>query len=357
MSATKKKTARPSGRTRTATRERSRNPGIMLSSTLDEVAQAAKVSTATVSRYFNAPHMLSPQTALRVREAVQQLGYVPNLMAGALATSRTRLVAAVIPAISQSIFASTIQALSDAMVEQGYSVLLGLTGLHDENAERQLLSIIGRRPDGIILTGTALGLDTRRLLKSAAISTIETWDLPRDPIDLVVGFSHEAVGRALAAHALDIGRRRALVVSASGVRARARSSGFSKAMLEHGTPEPVVAFYDGVARYRHGRSAVTDHLLAGGRPEIVVCSSDWHAHGALDALRAHGMRVPEDVAVVGFGDLDFASELDPSLTTVKIDGRLIGQQSAAFLLRRVQHQRIHEPVVDVGFTLIRRASS
>src|SRR6185437_16653001 len=126
---------------------------------------------------------------------------------------------------------------------------------------------------GIILTGTALGLETRRLLKSAEISTIETWDLPSDPIDLVVGFSHEAVGRAVAAHALDIGRRRALVISASGVRARARCSGFSRAMLDHGAPEPVVAFYDGVARYRYGRSAVTDHLVAARPPPIAVCSS------------------------------------------------------------------------------------
>ena len=275
---TRKQNHQPA-RARRTTEARGRKPGqIALSSTLDQVASAADVSSATVSRFFDAPQKLAPGTAQRVREAVQRLGYIPNLMAGALATNRTRLVAAVIPAISQSIFASTIQALTDALAQSGYSVLLALTGSQDENAERQILSIIGRRPDGIILTGTALAPATRRLLKSTEISTIETWDLPDDPIDLVVGFSHDAVGRAIAAHALDRDRRRAFVVSASGVRARARCNGFTQAMRKQGAPEPVVAFFGGVTTYRHGRTAVAGHLDGGGTPQIVVCSSDWSAH-------------------------------------------------------------------------------
>ena len=166
--------------------------------TIDHIAGAARVSTATVSRFFNAPTLLSKSTAQRVLAAVKRYGYVPNMMAGGLASSRSRLVAAVIPAISQSIFSSTIQALTDSLAEVGYTVILGLTGAADEHAQRQLLSIIGRRPDGIILTGSRLEASTRRQLKATRIPTIETWDLPRSPVDLVVGFSHAAVGVAVA---------------------------------------------------------------------------------------------------------------------------------------------------------------
>ncbi|MFI4908247.1 MAG: LacI family DNA-binding transcriptional regulator [Steroidobacterales bacterium] len=344
-----------------ATRRKARPPPLMRAplpagSTLDAVARAAEVSSATVSRFFNTPKMLSPRTTQRVREAVERLGYVPNLLAGGLASSRTRLVTAVIPEISRSLFASTIQALTDTLAAKGYSVMLGLTGAHEEHAEREILSIIGRRPEGIILTGPTLPPEARRRLKGSDITIIETWDLPAEPIDLVVGFSHEAVGRAIAAHALATGRRRAFVASATGVRALARRYGFAKAMMERGAPEPTVATFESPTTYRHGRAAVAAHLEGGGKPDIIVCSSDWSAHGALDELRRRGIRVPEEIAVIGFGDLDFASDLEPSLTTVTIDGNVIGQKAADFLLRRTQGQRIDNPVVDIGFKLMRRGS-
>jgi LacI family gluconate utilization system Gnt-I transcriptional repressor len=270
------------------------------SSTLDAVARAARVSSATVSRFFNSPDMLSPRTAERVRTAVQKTSYIPNLVAGGLASSRSRLIAAAIPSVSQSIFASTIQALTDSLADEGYSVMLGLTGAADENVQRQLQSMIGRRPDGIILTGTMLDPASRKQLKATGIPTIETWDLPKDPIDLVVGFSHEAVGATVAQRALALGRRQ--------------------------------------------------------RFDLVVCTSDWGAHGVLDELRQRGIRVPDDIAVIGFGDLEFAADLTPSLTTIKIDGAVMGKHAARFLMQRARGQKIEHPLVDIGFSLIVRES-
>ena len=326
------------------------------SATLNEVAAAAGVSTATVSRYFNSPEKLKEKTAQRVREAVNDIGYVPNLLAGGLASSRTRLVAAVIPAMTQSIFASTIQALTDSLAHEGYSVMLGLTGTADEHVQQQLLSIIGRRPDGIILTGSTLDPNARRQLRATGIPTIETWDLPEDPIDLVVGLSHQEVGVAVARHALARGRRRAFMISATGVRALARRYGFSRTMLAEGAPEPVAATFVGATTFGHGRNALAAHLDSGGRPDLIVCSSDWSAHGALDELHRRGIRVPDDIAVIGFGDLEFAAELNPALTTVKIDGAVIGRQAAKFLMLRTQGKKIDNPVVDIGFSLIVRSS-
>ena len=340
---------------RSALPERSARPAIS-SATIDEVAAAAGVSTATVSRFFNSPEKLKEKTAKRVRDAVNRIDYIPNLLAGGLASNRSRLVAAVIPAMTQSIFASTIQALTDSLANEGYSVMLGLTGNADEHVRQQLVSIIGRRPDGIILTGPTLDTAARRQLRGTGITTIETWDLPADPIDLVVGLSHEAVGVAVARHALARGRRRAFVISASGVRALARRYGFSRTMLEGGAPEPAIATFVGATTFGYGRSTLAAHLDSGARPDLVVCSSDWSAHGALEELQRRGIRVPDDIAVIGFGDLEFAAEVNPALTTVKIDGAVIGKQAAKFLMLRTQGKKIDNPVVDIGFSLIVRAS-
>ena len=277
-------------------------------------------------------------------------------MAGGLASSRSRLVAAVIPAISQSIFSSTIQALTDALADAGYSVILGLTGAGDERVQRELLSIIGRRPDGIILTGSLLDGAARKQLKATGITIIETWDLPSSPIDLVVGVSHEAIGKAVARHVFAQGRRHAFVISANGVRALARRNSFSRGMIESGAPEPIVATFSGTTTYGQGRRAMAAHLDSNRPCDVVVCSSDWSAHGALDELGKRNIRVPEEIAVIGFGDLNFAAELTPALMTVKIDGGMIGRQAAAFLMMRARGEKIERRVVDIGFSLVARDS-
>jgi LacI family gluconate utilization system Gnt-I transcriptional repressor len=325
--------------------------------TFDVVAAQAGVSGATVSRYFNNPEKLSRATAARVREVVNRLAFVPNLLAGGLASNRTQLVAAVIPTIAHSIFSSTIQAICDSLARHGFGVALGLTGVNDEHTDRQLMTIIGHRPNGIILTGTTVNAATRAKLKASGIPTIETWDLPADPIDMVVGFSHAEVGRAVGQYVVKTGRRHVLIISSGGARAQARRASFEKVLKKAHLPEPVVITYPGNTTYGHGREAVAGHLDGGGRPDLVLCSSDWSAHGAMDELRRRGVRVPEGIAVIGFGDIEFAAELDPPLTSVKIDGDVIGQQSATFLMKRARGEPIKNNVVDVGFELIVRGSS
>jgi LacI family transcriptional regulator, gluconate utilization system Gnt-I transcriptional repressor len=324
--------------------------------TIDDIAEAAQVSTATVSRFFNSPEMLKAKTAQRVQEAVTKSGYVPNMLASELASSKSRVVAAVVPMIAQSVFNSTIQSLSDSLADNGYSVMLGLTGESDAYLQRQLRSIIGRRPDGIILTGRVTDASARKMLIDAGIPTIETWDLPKDPIDLVVGLSHDAVGRAVARHALKTGRRRTLIITATGARALARRNSFTRAMRAGGAPEPTVASFSASTTFGQGRSAVAEHFAGGGRPDLIVCSSDMCAHGALHELQLRNIRVPDDVAVIGFGDLDFASQVTPALTTVKIDGALIGKEAVKFLMQRARGTKIEHPVVDIGFSLLVRES-
>jgi len=325
--------------------------------TLAEVADLAGVSSATVSRYINSPERVAGPTAERVRDAIAQTGYVPNLLAGGLASNRSRLVAALAPSFSQSIFSTTIQAMTDELSAAGYHVFLGLIGLRNEHIGPVLDSVLGRRPDGLILTGAALTPELRRRLLTSGPPVIETWDLPADPLDMAVGFSHEAVGRAVAAYALERGYKRPFLVSADGVRSGARRKGFIDAFMEHRRPAPPFAVFDVPITFGQGRQALAEFLDGGGQADVVVCSSDWTAHGVIAEAHVRGLRVPEDLAVIGFGDLEFAADLSPALTTVQIDGSAIGRQAAAFLLQRTQGLMPEARVVDVGFNLIRRASA
>ena len=120
---------------------------------LDDVATRAGVSTATVSRFFNNPEMVAPETADRIRKAVEETSYIPNLVAGGLASNRTRLVAALVPEIAHSIFNETMQAMIDELSDDGLTVMLGLTGYGDERMLKLINAAIGRRVDAIIMTG------------------------------------------------------------------------------------------------------------------------------------------------------------------------------------------------------------
>ena len=187
--------------------------------TLHDVAKLAGVAPITASRAVNTPEQVSEGVRKKVSEAIARTGYVPNILAGGLASSRSRLVAAVVPTISGPVFLETIQSLTHALAERGYQLMLGQSGYASNREDALLGAIIGRRPDGIVLTGIVHSADGRRRLLGAGIPVVETWDLTPTPIDMVVGFSHVDVGRAVARFLHAKGRRRLAVVAGSDERA------------------------------------------------------------------------------------------------------------------------------------------
>lgn len=325
--------------------------------TLAEVAEVAGVSAASISRFINSPEVVAEKTAARIRDAIRQTGYTPNLLAGALASNRTRLVAVMVPSMAQSIFSTTIQAMSDALSEQGYDVLLGLGGNQDQRLSPAIDQVLGRRPDGLILTGPVADEDLRQRLLAAQIPIIQIWDIPADPLDMVVGFSHLDVGYAVGRYVIQRGYQRPFLITASGVRALSRRFGFSRAMLEHGRPEPPFVAFDAPTTVRQGRQGLAGHLEQGHRPDVIVCSSDWTAQGVYAEAQARSIRIPDDIAVIGFGDLDFAADLEPPLTTVHIDGAAIGRAAADLLLRRSRGEAPASTTVRIDFEIRQRESA
>ena len=324
--------------------------------TLEDVARQAGVSTATVSRAINTPDKVAAETVTKIQSAILKTGYVPNLLAGGLASNRSRFIAALVPSIASSIFNETMEAMTRALAEEGYLVMLALLDDGPRHAAT-LDAVIGRRPDGIILTSIEDDDATRAKLMRSGSPIIETWALPSKPIDLAVGFSHRSVGRDLAAHVRKLGYRKPFLISSAMRRARERSDAFVRAWIKAGGAAPERALVDSPMPYGPARAALRAFLDVGGDADIVICSSDWLADACVLEALAGGLSVPKDLAVFGFGDMHASAEGVMSLSTVRIDGAIIGRYAAAMLLDRAAGRRVAEPIVDVGFTIVDRESA
>lgn len=325
--------------------------------TLHDVARLANVAPITASRALNIPGRVSPEVYERVLDAVRRTGYVPNLLAGGLASTRSRLVAAVVPTIAGPVFLQTVQSLTASLAEHGYQLMLGQSGYVDSREDALLEAIIGRRPDGIVLTGIMHSAQGRKRLLAAGIPVVETWDLTPTPIDMLVGFSHVDVGREVVAFLHAKGHRRLAMVAGDDERSKRRHDAFCDAARALGLPDVQGVVVPAPTTLKSGRSALGELRRRDGAIDAVFCSSDLLALGVMTEAQACGIAVPGQLGVVGFGDLDFAADLNPALTTVRIDGASIGRQAARFIVDRAEGRSVDSRVVDIGFSIVDRDSA
>lgn len=330
--------------------------------TLADVAKVAGVSKITASRALANPDIVSAETRQRVRDAVVQTGYVPNMLAGALRSQRTRMIACLVPTIgSGSVFMDAVQALTEALKSAGYQVILGQRG-YDVSQEEQLVdAVLARRPDGLVLMGTVRSDAARRRLQSTGIPVVEAWDVSGEPVDSMVGFSHRKVGAATARYLHAKGRQRLAVITTEEPRGAQRGQGFLEAarrlgLVAKGAELPSWKFA-APSRMRHGREGLKQLLQQQPDIDALYCATDLVALGALMEARARGIDVPRQLSIVGFGDADFAVDTDPPLTTVRVDSAALGQRAAAMLMARIDGTSQPGQVVDLGFEIIERGTA
>lgn len=328
--------------------------------TLADVAAVAGVSAQTVSRVLNSPETVPAATVSRIRAAIAQVRYVPNRLAGGLASGRSKLVAALVPTLGSPVFQETIESLIRSLAANGYQLMLGESGYDDADEVQLLENLISRGPDGIVLTRVVQSALARERLASSGIPVVETWDLSADPVDMLIGFSHEQVGAGVADLMLAHGIRQPALVTGDDPRARRRQHGYASRFVERGylasVSELPVAEVDAPAPLGSGRRALAQLIESGKAFDGVFCSTDMLALGVLMEAQARGLEVPRQLGVVGFGDLVFAADTTPGLTTVRIDGRRMGALAAELVMQRAQGQAVAQRVHDIGFELIVRDS-
>jgi LacI family transcriptional regulator, gluconate utilization system Gnt-I transcriptional repressor len=324
--------------------------------TLDDVAARAGVSSATVSRFLNNPKVVAEATGERIREAVAETGYIPNLLAGGLASSRSRLVAVLIPHLTNSIFNDTIEAMADELTAAGTNVMLGLTGVSAQRTEQLVRAALSRRADAIISTGP-VNSEIVGLVHRSKTLFIQIWELPDEPVDFAVGFSHRDAGRDIARFLITRGYRRPHLITADGTRAAMRRDGFKDEWASQGGAAPTEDSVDIPSRFGHGRRAFSTIRRLELQPDVVVCGSDYLAQGLIVEAQAAGLKVPEDLAVVGFGNSSLAGEMRPTITTVDIDGARIAREAIAAIRHHAEGNMPAVRSIDVGFRLIARESA
>jgi DNA-binding LacI/PurR family transcriptional regulator len=325
---------------------------------IEEVARLAGVSPMTVSRTFSAPDKVTAKTRARVQAAVETTGYIPNRIAGSLASSRSRIVGVIIPNLTNSIFADKVQGLSDGLTAAGYQLLVGNSG-YSPAAEAELVAaFLAQNASAIVLTGATHSERTRMLLARSDAAVVETWTLTAAPIDMQVGFSNEEAAYAMVRHLHSVGYRRIGFVCAplaDNDRALGRLAGYRRAMEEIGTRDRTLE-RQAEFSFHNGAMAMADLMQSHAGIEAIFFANDILAAGALFECRRRGIEVPEQLGIAGFDNLELAEEATPRLTTVSIPRYEIGATVARMILARFAGEEMKGDV-DLGFHIIPREST
>jgi LacI family transcriptional regulator len=299
--------------------------------TIREVADAAGVSIATVSRVLNAPARVNPDLCRRVTEAVDRLGYVAVGAARALASRRTGAIGALVPTLDNAIFAECINALQLRLDEHGYVLLVASADYDPRRESRELKALVERGIDGVLLVGTDHDPDIYRLVQSTGVPAVITWSCDPQARVPCIGFDNRAAARRLCQHLFDLGHERIAMIAGvqkGNDRAAARIDGVRDALRARGqdlTPETLCERPYTIA---DGRMALRQLMAMPMPPTAVVCGNDVLAFGALFEAAALGMHVPRDLSVTGFDDLDLAGQMVPPLTTVRVPAAEMGRRAA-----------------------------
>lgn len=325
---------------------------------VEDVAAAAGVSGATVSRALNRTGSVSDTIRKRIEKAVAELGYVPNGAARALASHRTRAIGVVIPTLENANFAITAQGAQRYLMKRGYHILVASSDYDPKQEWEQIQSLVAHGVDGIILVGAQRDDSVLEFLRSRQLPFVVTWTLAEKGTPSV-GFDNAEAARKLATHLVDLGHRHIGVIAGltrNNDRASARLQGIRRALSDN---ELVVAremLLERPYKIVEGQLALRALMAMSRPPDAVICGNDHLAFGALIECGRQGIRVPEQLSVVGFDDLEFASQIVPPLTTVQVPAEEIGRRAAEYLVAHLSGETAPQ-TTEVMVNLIVRDSS
>ncbi len=305
--------------------------------------------------------MVSADLRARVETAVQALAYVPNQLASALASARTGTIGVLIPSVTNGVFIDYLRALYDSFQPAGFQVVVLNSRYKPEEEEKAISTMLGQHPEAMIIAGIDQSDQSRRMLEQADVPVVQTMELTADPIDVNIGFSQQAAGHAATRYLLDLGHRKVGHMRARlDARSRRRMEGYVQAMDEAGidssaylaaTPRPSTVAL--------GAELFSELLSRTPNLEAVFTCNDDLALGTMFECQRRGIRVPDDVSIIGFNDLEVCASAFPSLSSVSTPRYEMGRQSAEIVSRiiRGDGERPDERTIDLGFEIRERAST
>lgn len=322
---------------------------------LSEVALAAGVSKMTASRVLRDGSGFSEETRKKVMAEVERLGYLPNRLATVFSgDKRSTFVGVSIPELGNEIFAQVLEGIDRKLGGFGHQTVLGMTEHDPAHEEKWIEQVLSWQPAALIITGRSHSKRAAQMLKSAGVPIVEIWDLNSSPLDMCVGLNHFDSGYSMGRYLAGCSYRKFGYVGTShdtANAASARLAGFAKAVSDADGSlgkqlllKDVPGFYTGF----YG----TEQLLAAHRDvEVIYYQNDNMAVGGYEYCRKHGLSVPHDIGIAGWGDLPIASIQPYRLTSVAVPHLKIGQVAAEMVLAQINDQPV-ETSRDLGFNLI-----
>lgn len=325
--------------------------------TLIDVGREAGVSAITVSRALRTPEKVSDSLRKKVHDAVNKLGYVPNQSASALASSQTNTIVVVIPSVTNNVFVQVLEGIETALKDSKYTVQFGNTHYDPEEEERVVKEFLNPPPAGVILTGLEQSETTTALLRNLEVDVVQIMDIDGEPINRLIGFSHENAGSEATRHLMERGYQHiGLLAAQMDHRSQKRLAGFRRTMSDtRGLHPECVVTSNFPSSVELGSKLLQKLLVRYPECDAVFCINDDLALGALFECQRRGIRVPEDFGICGFNDLGITSQTVPSITSVSTPlseiGRLAGE---SFLKKRGAELPKR---IDLGAELIAREST
>ncbi|ESY63667.1 MULTISPECIES: LacI family DNA-binding transcriptional regulator [Mesorhizobium] len=327
--------------------------------TISDVARKAGVGAITVSRALREPERVSQDLRRQIQAAVDELGYVPDPNARALASARAEVFGVLVPSLTNNVFAEVVRGIYDSLSDSPFRIQLGNTHYSGLEEERLLQLFGSQRPAALIVAGIDQTPSSRRLLENAGCPVVQVMETGPDPVDMMVGFSHLDGGRTATEHLIEMGYRRVGFIGARmDPRSQRRLAGYRIAMEKAGLFDPRLITTTPVpSSVSLGRELFRDALAKVPTLEGVFCNNDDIALGVLFECHRAAIDVPKTIGIVGFNDLDMMQVAFPSVTSIRTHRYEIGRRAVAMALAAIGGDRPQQRVVDLGFELKRREST
>lgn len=330
--------------------------------TLRDVSEASGVSEMTVSRVLRNRGDVSDATRQRVLTAAKELGYVPNKIAGALASQRVNLVAVIIPSLSNMVFPEVLGGISEVLEETDLQPVVGVTDYLPEKEEKVLYEMLSWRPSGVIIAGLEHTDAAKAMMRAAGIPVVEIMDVDGTPVDAAVGISHRRAGREMAKSILKAGYRKIGFLGTKmplDHRARKRFEGFTEALAKGGVEVEDQEFYSGGSALAKGREMTETILERSPELDFLYYSNDMIGAGGLLYLLEQGIDIPGQIGLAGFNGVELLDGLPRKLASMDACRRESGRKAAEIIAARVNNESVENivelsPKIAFGDTLKRR---
>ena len=321
--------------------------------TLRDVARAADVSEMTVSRVLRGKGVVARGTQEKVRHTVDKLGYVQNRLAGSLAENRSNQVAVIIPSLTNNVFTEVMSGITSELEKSDYNAVVGVTDYDLEKETALVISMLSWRPAGIIVSNNVHSRRTTNILRNTDVPVVEMMSLGANPIDINIGINQKLAARELAQYVVSRGHRcfGFLGWNEKDTAALDRFSEIESVISEHGLTMHPPKLYDSPPNFLRGKTGLKEMLESNADLEAVFFPNDTTAIGGMMHCIENDIRIPDDIALVGYSGLAMGQNMPLPLTTIETKRFETGQMAAAKILECL-NGRPSPRVCDMGYSLL-----